>query len=167
MFHTPELLESILLQLDPHALLTSAQRICPARTSQIQKSTTIQRTLFFKPDQENSSAEKVHNVFLIEAFPYVFRMPGPASDDKQPSSRRSILTWLLMLVHQPPAYKIGVWMDHIGAVCLDTYYEVPVSFLLISNAMPFAIFSGVEYSRRTLAKRIMESAWKRFLRSFS
>lgn len=49
VFTTPELLEIILLHLDPRTLLVSAQRVCQTWTAQIQSSPAIQEALFFRP----------------------------------------------------------------------------------------------------------------------
>ncbi|KAF7594155.1 hypothetical protein BBP40_010004 [Aspergillus hancockii] len=140
---TPELLETILLDLDLRTLLTSAQRTCRAWINLIRDSIALQRALYFTLASESRSPEKVLNPLLVDAFPAFFRMPeneaayryqsnGLLSDTRmfkhpetQPSFLRKEASWRRMLVQQPPVYKIARWHCSVGQLGVYTYREIP------------------------------------------
>lgn len=72
---TPELLESILLHLDPRTLLTTAQLISPAFLAVTTSSPRLQRTLFFRPSP--STTPFTPNPLLLWAFPCLMPVLPP------------------------------------------------------------------------------------------
>ncbi|OGM47397.1 hypothetical protein ABOM_002583 [Aspergillus bombycis] len=140
---TPELLESILLQLDLRTLLTSAQRTCRTWRNLIKESPVLQRALFFMPRSGDSHGRKVPNPLLAEAFPFVFdtamdgRVPAYRTGEclstfrmaKYPETQAAFLrreaSWRRMLVQQPPVFKLARWHSFLGAFGVYLYYEVP------------------------------------------
>jgi hypothetical protein len=75
---TPELLELILLELDLHTLLVSAQRVCKSWNNTISASQSLQRALFFQADHcfNSPSNHRRPNPLLKRLFPIWF---GPDS----------------------------------------------------------------------------------------
>jgi len=94
----PELLESILLQLDTRTLLTSAQRTNKTWHSLIQTSPSLQKALFLQPEysippsisSSSSPQAPVFNDLLVETFPFCFQQLRQSQDsgsDLKPISR--------------------------------------------------------------------------------
>ncbi|WEW56031.1 hypothetical protein PRK78_001466 [Emydomyces testavorans] len=125
--HTPELLESVLLQMDMRTLLTSAQLVCRHWHTMINESPALQKALFFKA-QENApnNAKQIINPLLAEVFSPFFtwesaresenprRGPTQGVFDNLPLTKnkdaflRKGASWRRMLVMQPPARSMGV-----------------------------------------------------------
>jgi hypothetical protein len=117
---TAELLELILLQLDLRTLLTAAQRTCRHWNSLIRESPSLQKYLYFAPDE---SAFKSWNPLLAEAFPPFFSQTGGSATgfgrftfatfdmihypDKITAYNRKEATWRCMLVQQPPIMEFA------------------------------------------------------------
>lgn len=112
---TAELLELILLQLDLRTLLTAAQRTCRYWHSLVRDSPSLQKHLYFMPDENVS---KSWNPLLAEVFPSFFSRNGGSaagfgrftfatfdmiqSPDKITAYNRKEASWRRMLVQQPP-----------------------------------------------------------------
>lgn len=87
----PELLESILLQLDMQTLLVSSQRVCRQWHNFIKSSRCIQEFLFFEPCSQLSprflAAGRVKNPLLKRHFkPFFEDLNGPKQARRQPWS---------------------------------------------------------------------------------
>ena len=110
---TPETLELVLLQLDLHTLLL-AQRTCRFWHSLIRQSPSIQKALFYLPDQPT---RPIYNPLLTHAFPSFFPNPKTGQVDAQftfmtfdmlqhpekiDAYNREEASWRRMLVKQPP-----------------------------------------------------------------
>lgn len=123
VFTIPELLETILLHLDPRTLLT-AQSTCKTWTTLITTSPRIQQALFFIP---SSHPEKELNPLLVHSFPSLFPSPSPREENyvqdarftftsldmfgspaKMKAYMRAEASWRRMLVQQPPVFEIGL-----------------------------------------------------------
>lgn len=132
---TPEILESILLQVDPYSLLTAAQQTCRTWGGIIHESPSLQKALFFTPDEH---PKKVQNPLLVQRFPSFFgktkwsllpsldmiKKPGKLGAYVRPEA-----SWRRMLVQQPPISVVGM-ISTFGAAFMDyrEYYEIHVSF---------------------------------------
>ncbi|PYH42454.1 F-box protein, partial [Aspergillus saccharolyticus JOP 1030-1] len=120
----PEILESILLQLDMRTLLTAAQLVCHEWRALITQSCRLQEKLFFRPRMHGPP---VPNPLLAEVFPLVFPpspppLPGRVAlaeksgfrnltfryldmiwnPRKQAAYTRTDASWRRMLIRQPP-----------------------------------------------------------------
>ncbi|GAM38618.1 hypothetical protein TCE0_033f09487 [Talaromyces pinophilus] len=132
---TPEILESILLQLDPQALLTAAQQTCRTWRGVIHESPSLQKALFFTLDEP---PEKVQNPLLVQRFPSFFgktkwsssllssldmiKKPGKLEAYVRPEA-----SWRRMLVQQPPISVVGMIRTINAAFVNDReYYEIHV-----------------------------------------
>ena len=129
----PELLQFILLQCDPHTLLTSAQRVCHRWHACIATSPAIQRHLFLRPIDIMSSAPtsqstRAANPLLEHPFSLwmqhsrpetgfvtldemLARLPtaaAAADPGCENAFLRSGASWRHMLVAQPPITSLGV-----------------------------------------------------------
>lgn len=114
---TPEILESILVQLDLRSLLTSAQRVCRSWTTLVRESPSLQNALFFAPVK--GGEPHILNPLLAEEFPSFFPVhTSPSSDgftfqtltmvqtpERKPAFLRKEASWRRMLVRQPPAFS--------------------------------------------------------------
>ncbi|KAJ5683039.1 hypothetical protein N7462_006204 [Penicillium macrosclerotiorum] len=124
VFSTPELLELILLHLDPRTLVVSAQRTCQYWNRLIRDSRSLQKALFFLP---TDSGPTTRNPLLAEAFPSFF-LPTDTQEaldsqaetvetdvvfsffswdmvqhpEKIEAYNRKEASWRRMLVQQPP-----------------------------------------------------------------
>jgi hypothetical protein len=74
VLETGELLEAVLLQLDLYTLLLSATRVSRYWHDLITRSPSLQRALFFLPDQQDASHahRRTQNPFLKKVFPAWF-----------------------------------------------------------------------------------------------
>ncbi|KAJ1337955.1 F-box-like domain-containing protein [Microdochium nivale] len=135
----PELLETILVNLDTRTLLVAAQRVNRTWRSSIRDSPTLQKALFFRPDHSASLSAPVFNKLLVVAFPFCFTQLWQAPDAPAPlqvtsrstdtstlgaapfpastqiTSRadafsRTEASWRRMLIQQPPLRSYGVVM---------------------------------------------------------
>jgi hypothetical protein len=84
---TPELLEQILLNLDMHTLLVSAQRVSKAWHSLITSSKPLQRHLYFEPITAKTPQEitttRTRNPLLEKTFKPFFPPPGTSFEGGQ------------------------------------------------------------------------------------
>ncbi|KAJ5166695.1 uncharacterized protein N7482_005476 [Penicillium canariense] len=117
---TAELLELILLQLDLRTLLTAAQRTCRSWNILIRDSPSLQKALYFVP---NENVPKSWNPLLAEVFPSFFSEHGTAATnfgkftfstldmikypDKIIAYNRKEASWRRMLVQQPPILELA------------------------------------------------------------
>ena len=138
LFFTAELLEAILLQVDPHTLLTSALRVCRFWNRLIQQSNLLQMVLFFKPyrpyrsfyweEEEDDGGDD--NPFLERLWsPIFFRrdfstwsfpfLANPLTSWLVPHQidvyLRREASWRRMLIHQPPSWRSEIYLR-------DSYY---------------------------------------------
>ncbi|KAJ5105749.1 hypothetical protein NUU61_003096 [Penicillium alfredii] len=155
VWSTPELLESVLLPLDPRTLLVSAQRVCRTWTSLIRESSAIQKALFFTP-VEGVSTEKAHNPLLAAAFPSLFHTINTDSEDEEefsfegldivqhPEKRavyfRPEASWRNMLVQQPPTHKLAVWKSSFSWWNTYIYFEIPGDSSKTQNGLRMETF---------------------------
>lgn len=119
---TPELLESILLQLDQRTLLISAQRVSRGWNSLIRESPAIQKALFFEQDPTTGKCRR--NPLLAALFPPWFDTPTTgrgtnmwhpdvfaglplAASEKKDAFLRRGASWRRMLTQQPAVTKLG------------------------------------------------------------
>ncbi|KAE8335249.1 hypothetical protein BDV24DRAFT_156209 [Aspergillus arachidicola] len=136
IFWIPEILEQVLLHTDVGTLLTSAQRVCRFWHDLTQSSRSLQTALFFQPlrDSPSSATGRVYNPFLEnKIWPQLFcggpsshvrslskRIPVAALIDPEDAYVRQEASWRRMLIQQPPASSIGVfvmesrWIKHFG-----------------------------------------------------
>lgn len=123
---TPEILESILLQLPIRDLLVSAQRTNHAWHNLISSSPAIQEALFFQERRRNSGLETSFNPLLQASFAPWFkkaheeeeprRIPGIVfqnldwnrSDAKREAYSRKEASWRKMLPVQPAVKRLEV-----------------------------------------------------------
>ncbi|KAH9906032.1 hypothetical protein F4778DRAFT_802447 [Xylariomycetidae sp. FL2044] len=128
----PELLELILLHLDPRTLLVSAPRVRRFWHATITTSPPLQRALFFlaDPADPNRIAHPVANGLLREAFPSIFERTGAMESVHRPTpapwipegvpatvgdllGRRGFgcrdASWRRMLVRQPPLRGVAYY----------------------------------------------------------
>lgn len=134
---TPDILESIFAHLDPQTLLTTAQQTCRTWRGVIHESPSLQKALFFTPDEH---PEKVQNPLLVQRFPSFFGKTKWSSSllsslnmIKKPGKLEAYLrpeaSWRRMLVQQPPISVVGM-ISTVHAMFVDyrEYYEIHVSF---------------------------------------
>ena len=137
-----ELLEKILLQLDLRSLLISAQSVNRRWRQLIEKSSKIQRALFFQPEKKRRGAnEPMFNPLLMETFPSLFPQDGGTSaifsftsldmiqtPEKLAAYARNEASWRRMLVQQPPLSELAFMHSEHG-MCGDTLeqYSLKVS----------------------------------------
>ncbi|KAK5990802.1 hypothetical protein PT974_09075 [Cladobotryum mycophilum] len=119
----PELVELILLELDPRTLLTSASRVSRQWKGVIDTSPSIQKKLFFQPMQTDaeSSAAQDANARLRDLFQPTRKdsrharmstqlAPGMwpwGNREATPDFTRSCASWRRMLVQQPATMSFG------------------------------------------------------------
>lgn len=135
----PEILESILLQLDNQTLLTAAQQTCRAWRELIYGSLSLQKALFFLPEEHcgRKDEERTQNPLLVQRFPSFFGHTKsvsllPSLDMiKTPKKLEAYLrpeaSWRRMLVQQPPRLAIGIVESTISVSCNQKFYEVQVN----------------------------------------
>ncbi|KAJ4392297.1 hypothetical protein N0V93_005922 [Gnomoniopsis smithogilvyi] len=124
VFTTPELLESILLNLDMRTFLISAVRVCRQWHDLIQRSISLQQALFLKSDEKLAEGHEVRlNPLLVELFPLLFdsaATPDPHgfSDlaiEALPIGRRRAAfyrlnaSWRRMHLRHPSVRHVGLW----------------------------------------------------------
>ncbi|KAK8085028.1 hypothetical protein PG997_006299 [Apiospora hydei] len=123
-----ELLEAILLCIDMRTLLTTAQRICRRWHHLIGDSPSLQKALFFEPDNTVLPTNPLRNPLLAEVFTVWFEYDS--SDKRVPNGRdhhyyrdfqaspfarnldvvlHNNASWKRMLVQQPPLLHLGDW----------------------------------------------------------
>ena len=121
---TPELLQSILIQLPVRDLLL-IQRVSRTFKSLIESSPAIQRALFFRATPSTSSDPRERNPLLAEVFAPWFKEPKDSfdltersrvlsldwnsNDEKRTAYKRAGASWRRMLVAQPPFKKLDVY----------------------------------------------------------
>ncbi|RAK82053.1 uncharacterized protein BO72DRAFT_523922 [Aspergillus fijiensis CBS 313.89] len=137
----PELLEPILLALDLRTLLTSAQRVCTQWRSIVQRSSSLQEKLFFKPRataKRHYSPEPIFNPLLTTAFPAIFHAVSPHRGREfniadlelitHPAKRTAYLrpeaSWRSMLIQQPPTSSFGIVQRSGGQLGYSGSYEI-------------------------------------------
>lgn len=160
VFTIPELLESILLNLDLRTLLTTAQSTCRTWTTLIKTSPRLQQALFLLPAP---TAKKAHNPLLAQTFPSLFPAPAPNSHSSPENSdqdkdtnplclftfttldmvatpakteayRRREASWRHMLLQQPPISEIG-FIQIRSAMRGKSYtqFKIVVSFFCLAD----------------------------------
>lgn len=144
VFLVTEILETILLQTDIHALLTSAQRVCRKWRGLIKYSTDLQGALFFKPVKYSlpRGVPGIRNPLLADSiWPWFcarhankWGAPPVEGGAKIPlldfhdSERffRKGASWKRMLFQQPPRSCIGLVEKDGKAVDGPAYTEFKV-----------------------------------------
>jgi len=132
-----ELLENIFLQLNLRSLLTSAQSVNRSWRQLIQKSSKIQKALFFQPEKKRRGAnEPMFNSLSMETFPSLFPQDGGTSSkfsftsldmaqtpEKLAAYARSEASWRKMLVQQPPISEFAFMYSEksMGGDSLEQY----------------------------------------------
>ncbi|KAK7991768.1 hypothetical protein PG996_013219 [Apiospora saccharicola] len=123
-----ELLEAVLLGMDMRTLLTVAQRVCRRWHHLICTSPSLQKALFFEPENAVLSTNPLRNPLLAEIFTVWFdydasteRGFGRRGEHYFKDFRASPFaknldvvlhknaTWRQMLVQQPPLVYLGDW----------------------------------------------------------
>jgi len=125
-FSIPEILEAILLNIEPRHLLVNAQRVNRTWHSTIRCSPPLQRVLFFEACPRNEKRESEFNVLLSAAFPPFFEHNPDVEDDakwtqeslskmdwnsclqKRDAYSREEASWRRMLVLQPPIKELNI-----------------------------------------------------------
>ncbi|KAK8045318.1 Regulator of G protein signaling superfamily [Apiospora rasikravindrae] len=123
-----ELLEAILLCMDIRTLLTSAQRVCRRWHHLIGDSPSLQKALFFEPDNTVLPTSPLRNPLLAEVFTVWFDYNASSAlgangqdhhyyrDFQASPFARNLdvvlhkdASWKRMLVQQPPLLHLGDW----------------------------------------------------------
>lgn len=122
----PELFEAILLHVDSHTLLTSAQRVCRRWHNIISTTPSIQKTLYFRPEMASPSREKRINPLLQAHFLPWFGSSDHVCDRDLFMSLplylagsntgdnpflRPKASWRRMLISQPPVQTFGIYTE--------------------------------------------------------
>ncbi|KAE9382252.1 hypothetical protein N431DRAFT_425683 [Stipitochalara longipes BDJ] len=126
-FSIPEVLEAILLNIQPRHLLVDAQRVNRTWHSTVKYSPALQRLLFFEACPKNDNREPEFNLLLIAAFPPFFNHNPDVEDDakwtqeslsridwnsslpKRDAYSREEASWRQMLVLQPPITELNIF----------------------------------------------------------
>lgn len=168
VFSTFELLEMILLQLDLRTILTAAQLTCRSWYGLIRCSLSLQRALFFMPDESNSQGAKsigIYNPLLAAAFPSFFPESRVSSSEdvlfslstldmiKSPRRKsaftRKEASWRRMLIQQPPILEfafIRIRRSMRSQSYIQREIRVSTITFVIFPFSPFFSFSNSPYS---------------------
>lgn len=117
---TVELLELVLLQLDPQTLLTSANRVCRFWNEAIQSSSELQTLLFLRPervalDRQHEQIGTRMNPLLLQRFEGMINSTLFTTEFTNGDTfLRPDASWRRMLMQQPAFKTLGVWRVETG-----------------------------------------------------
>ncbi|KAK8069754.1 hypothetical protein PG994_006370 [Apiospora phragmitis] len=142
-----ELLEAILLCMDMRTLLTAAQRVCRRWHHLIEASPSLQKALFFEPDNAVIPTNPLRNPLLAEVFTVWFDYDASTTlgangrnhhyyrnFKASPFAKNLDLvlyknsSWKRMLVQQPAVVYLGDWRHTYGETGHDEKFLVHDSF---------------------------------------